>query len=136
MRIIICSYFGDSWQITDLFRSGGNWGYVNADNRYLVADSELGNVENMKMDIARKYYETALELAKNKELAARTCFMLAKCDLNDFYLDKDTDYHPYDDLIPILPEKYNAYYLKLKNEFSETEFYEEAIEECLFLRAY
>ncbi len=130
------TYYGDSWQVTDLFRSGGNWGYVNKDNRYLVYESELGNVENKNMDRARKYYETALELAKNKELAARACFMLAKCDLNDFYIDPETEYHPYDDMIPVLPEKYNYYYLKFKYEFSDTQFYEEAVEECLFLNAY
>ena len=130
------TYYGDSWHVTDLFRSGGNWGYVNKDNRYLVYESELGNVENKKMDFARKYYETALELAKNKELAARACFMLAKCDLNDFYIDPETEYHPYDDLIPVLPEKYNFYYLKLRDEFSDTQFYEQVVEECLFLEAY
>lgn len=130
------TYYGDSWHATDMFRSGGNWGYVNKDNRYLVYESELGNVENKKMDRARKYYETALELARNKELAARACFMLAKCDLNDFYIDPDTEYHPYDDLIPVLPEKYNFYYLKLRDEFSDTQFYEQLVDECLFLEAY
>jgi hypothetical protein len=130
------TYYGDSWHVTDMFRSGGNWGYVNKDNRYLVYESELGNVENKKMDLARKYYETALELAKNKELAARVCFMLAKCDLNDFYIDPETEYHPYDDLIPVLPEKYNFYYVKLRDEFSDPQFYEQVVEECLFLEAY
>ncbi len=130
------TYFGDSWHVTDMFRSGGNWGYVNKENRYLVYESELGNVENKRMDRARKYYETALELAKNKELAARACFMLAKCDLNDFYIDPETEYHPYDNLIPVLPEKYNFYYLKLRDEFSDTQFYEQVVEECLFLEAY
>lgn len=130
------TYYGDSWHVTDLFRSSVNWGYANKDNRYLVADSELGNIENKKMDQARKYYETALELAKNKELAARACFMLAKCDLNEFYMDPATEYHPYDNLIPVLPEKYNGYYLRFKNEFSDTQFYDEALEECLFLGAY
>ena len=75
-------------------------------------------------------------MAKNRELAARACFMLAKCDLNDFYLDKETKYHPYDNQIPVLPEKYNQYYTKFKAEYFDTQFYEEAIEECGFLRAY
>ena len=130
------TYFGESWNVTDLFRSGTNWKYVNPQNRYLVQGSELGNTEYMDLTKARKYYETTLELAKNKELAARACFMLAKCDLNDFYLDKETDYHPYDNEIPVLPEKYNQYYLKFKAEYFDTQFYEEAVEECLFLEAY
>ncbi len=88
------------------------------------------------MDRARKYYEAALELAKNKELAARACFMLAKCDLNDFYIDPETEYHPYNDLIPVLPKAYNFYYFKFKDEFSDTQFYEEVVEECSFLGAY
>lgn len=130
------TYYGDSWYVTDLFRSGGNWGYVNKDNRYLINESELGNIENKKMNQARKYYEKALDLAKNKELAARACFMLAKCDLNEYYVDPETEYHPYDNLIPILPERYNSYYLRFINEFSETQFYDEAIDECLFLSVY
>lgn len=132
------TYFGDSWGVTDLFRSGNNWKYVNPYNKYFTFESDLGNVENMNFEIARKYYETALELAKNKELAAKACFMLAKCDLNEYYIDPETEYF-YDastQQIPVLPEKYNSYYLKFKEEFSETEFYQEAIEECLFLEAY
>ncbi|HFB99586.1 MAG TPA: hypothetical protein ENJ53_02165 [Phaeodactylibacter sp.] len=130
------TYFGSSWYVTDLFRSGANWKYVNKNNRYFTYESDRGNVENMDMSRAKKYYETTLELAKNKELAARACFMLAKCNLNEFYLDKDTEYHPFDNKIPVLPEKYNAYYLQFKKEYSDTEFYREAIEECLFLKAY
>ncbi len=130
------TYFGDSWRAADMFRSGANWQYANPENRYFTTASELGNIENMKMDKARKYYETALELARDKELAARTCFMLAKCDLNDFYMDKNTRYNPYNNEIPILPETYNKYYLRFNTEFNDTEFYKEAIEECLFLKAY
>jgi len=130
------SYFGDSWQAVDLFRSGANWQYANPQNSYFTTKSDLGNIENIKMDKARKYYETALDLARNKELAARACFMLAKCDLNDFIMDKNTTYNPYNNEIPILSEKYNQYYLKFITDYQDTEFYEEAIDECLFFNAY
>ncbi|MEM6965814.1 MAG: hypothetical protein AAF573_13685 [Bacteroidota bacterium] len=128
------TYFGDSWNVNDLFRSGINWSYVNPQNKYFTLTSELGNVEYMDLSKARRYYETALELARNPELAARACFMLAKCDLNEFYIDPDTDYHPHENEIPILPEKYNTYYLKLKEEYNDTEFYREILQECQFLR--
>ena len=130
------SYFGNSWQVLDLFRSGSNWQYSSKGNQYFTYESELGNIENMNLDKAKHYYETALEIARDKELKAKICFMLAKCSLNEFYLDKDTNYDSYDDKVPELPEQYFKYHKRLIEEFSDTEFFEEAIEECSFLEAY
>ena len=130
------SYFGDSWNLMDSFRSGKNWKYTNKENRYITAESELGNIELMNLDKARRYYNTTLELAKNPELAARACFMLAKCDLNDFYLDPETEYTHYNNEVPRVPEEYFKHYAKLIDEYSETEFYKMIIEECKFFEAY
>jgi len=130
------SYFGDSWNLMDNFRSGNNWQYANKDNRYITSESELGNVELMSLKTARRYYNTTLELAKNPELAARACFMLAKCDLNDYYLDPESEYTPYDNEIPRVPEEYFKHYAKLIDEYSETDFYKMIIEECKFFEAY
>ncbi len=130
------SYFGNSWQVLDLYRSGANWRYSSKGNNYYTSESDLGNLENMNLDKAKLYYETALEIAKDDELKAKVCFMLAKCSLNEFYLDKDTNYDSYDDKVPVLPEQYFKYHKRLIEEFSETEFFEEVIEECSFLYAY
>ena len=130
------SYFGDSWNLMDAFRSGSNWQYANKNNRYITSESELGNVELMNLDKARKYYTTTLELAKNPELAARACFMLAKCDLNEFYLDPETEYTHYNNEIPRVPEEYFQNYAKLIDDYSDTEFYKMIIEECKFFEAY
>ena len=90
----------------------------------------------MNLTKAKRYYETALELAKNDELAARACFGLAKCYLNEFYLDPETEYFSSDNEIPVLPEKYNFYHKKFLNDYAETEFHRMVIEECQFFRVY
>ena len=132
------TYFGDSWEVTDFYRSGMSWQYSNPQNKYSVVDSELGNVENMNFERARVFYNRALEIAKNPELAARIRFMLAKCDLNEFYIDPETKYRykPKENQMPIIPSKYLKQYEVLINNYSETEFYKEIIKECKFFKAY
>ena len=90
----------------------------------------------MNLDKARRYYNTTLELAKNPELAARACFMLAKCDLNDFYLHPETEYTYHGNEVPRVPEEFFKHYAKLIDDYSDTDFYKMIIKECKFFEAY
>lgn len=89
------SYFGHSWRATDYFRSGSSLSrWQLTDNKNFVMDHyyyPFGNRENLDSSQALLYFERALELAEtggNRELAARAAFMAAKCELNNFYINR------------------------------------------------
>ena len=129
------SYFGHSWHTMDFFRSGSNWHY-DRDQIYPKYDAPFGNRENTSMSMALMYYEKSRQLATNVELAAKAAFMAAKCELNNYYMSKDCDYHPYSGRIPDLPLSYRNYYELLRTQYNATEFYQDIVEECKFFRAY
>src|ERR1043165_7837494 len=75
---------------------------------------------------ARKYYEMAFNAATNDEQRAKCTYMLAKCDRNDYYTDRDDEYEP----------EYKYYneeggfhdwkgFVKLKKEYAHTKYYKE-----------
>ena len=123
------SYYGYSWNAVAYTRSTVSY-----------------NVETtfLSMKSAKKYYEKALKganAAKNKELAAQSCFMLAKCEQNEYYFDyseaqksdKNATQNYY---IFIQPNWGKQTYLeKLEKEYGNTEFYHQAIKECFYLKA-
>ncbi len=89
------------------------------------------------MTVAIKYYSQALSAAKTDEQKAKCQFMLAKCERNEFYEgkvvnNKDTlyaadakpDFLPWDGFIA------------LKQKYSNTQFYKEAIRECGYFKTY
>jgi hypothetical protein len=84
---------------------------------------------------AQSYYEKAILLTKNIELAAKCCFMAAKCEHNSYYKREQKNSW---DLIHI-PDNYYDYqnFFKLLNEkYTETEYYKEVIKECSYFRQY
>ena len=123
------SYYGYSWNAV---------AYTRSTNSYNVESTFLS------MKSAKKYYEKALKganAAKNKELAAQSCFMLAKCEQNEYYFnynetqrsDKNATQNYY---IFIQPNWGKQTYLeKLEKEYGNTEFYHQAIKECFYLKA-
>ncbi len=122
------SVYGYSWNAVAYTRS--NMSY-NAGSDFL------------SMKPAKKYYEKALKeanLAKNKELSAQACFMLAKCEQNEYYFnygeaqksDKNASQNYY---MYIQPNWGKQMYLeKLKKEYENTEFYHQTIKECFYLK--
>lgn len=129
------SYFGNSWQALDYYRSGGNH-YFEKDNIYPLFGSPYGNIEQVDLSKALYYYEKARLLSKNPELAARASFMAAKCEQKMYFTSEDCKYNRYKNLIPDLPKKYQKHFLILKNEYEDTEIYEEIIEECKYFRVF
>lgn len=93
--------------------------------------SVVGPGPYIELSDALKYYKRALQLTKDKELAAKCAFMAAKCELYPV-LNWDWNYK-------ILHENNKnvcGWYDKLKNDYSKTEFYKEMISECGYLRDY
>jgi len=78
-----------------------------------------------------------MELSDDKELKAKCCFMAAKCEQNEFYndlgaklikIDNDNFWKSYAQE----KLKYRTNFEILYNVYSDTEFYEEAIKECMY----
>lgn len=118
------SYFGYAWKATDYFRSGTS---INNQRRSAGGvvptwQFEYGNRENFNTQIAEEYFRKAIQLAKNKELAATAAFMAAKCEQAQNYVAGE--------------ERSYGYFSLLQNDYADTRFYQKAIEECRHFAAY
>ncbi len=129
------SYYGNSWEAMDFFRSGANWDY-DKDGIFPSWSSPYGNQENRDLSLAMAYFENARTLAHDLELGAKAAFMAARCEQKNYFRSKDCKYNPYKDEIPQPPADYQFYFSLLKKDYSKTELYQELIEECKFFAAY
>jgi hypothetical protein len=129
------SYFGTAWQAQDYFRSGANWEY-SRDGVFQKAYFPFGNIEFHDCSKALFYFEKVIELAQDPELAARACFMAARCEQKRYFTAEECDYNPYSNEIPVLPADYLRHYQLLMSQYSKTDFYEMAIKECKYFAAY
>lgn len=118
------SYFGYAWKAADYFRSGNSLRVRRRTGNGVVPSYqyEFGNLENFSNEKALQYFDKTIQLANNPELAASAAFMAAKCEQNEYYINGGTRTYKYFDL---LVEKY-----------SETKFYQKAIEECRYFNKY
>lgn len=78
--------------------------------------------------LATKYYQKALEATKDPEKKAKFAFMLAKCEQNQFYLDKPQNYKG--------DFKAGKQFAALKTTYSKTKYYQEILKECGYFRTY
>ena len=118
------TYFGNSWMIIDFYRSYYDNYY---DPNYLDCSK------------AEEYYLKAMTVSNKKEFKAKCLFMAAKCEQNRFYIDKEIfksrDYYysyDYESNAKIKKENYRMYFKNLKDEYSKTEFYKQALKECKY----
>jgi hypothetical protein len=119
------TYYGPAWRAADCFRSSSS-----AARAYQHKGQEVfsypglprGNREVFNVDRARFFFDRARGIAKDPEIAAAATYMAAKCERNDFYT-QDT------------VRTFENFRL-LKEYYSETEFYQRVISECLDFQAY
>ncbi len=130
------SYFGQSPQTADFYRSGINWTRIGKGPVFAIRNSTVRNRENLDLSKALDAFEKARQLAKDPELAARAAFWGAKCELATFYTSHDNTYKTGSKFIPNIPARYRNYYTLLKQRYAQTEFYRLAIKECRFFEAY
>ena len=119
------TYFSYAWNVMDYFRSGSSLPLYPGEKGEDVQPSygtPFGNRENFDCSRAADYYERARILAKDPELAAKAAFMAAKCERNRFYAYGGE-------------RTYNNFYL-LATTYRNTEFYQDAINECKYFEAY
>ena len=84
---------------------------------------------------AKKYYKKTIALSSNDELNARCAYMIAKCELNDYYNNGwEYDYGFYDgsEFDRFTNEGFEA----LKTKYNHTGFYTEIKSKCSFFRSY
>lgn len=87
-------------------------------------------------DVARRYYEAVIAESIDNELNARCLYLMAKCDLNDFYNKGSENTYSVDAGYShlILPESES--FKQLKEKYSDTRFHEMIIRECSYFRHY
>lgn len=96
-------------------------------------------------NVALKYYQHVIDNSTDKELNARCTFLMAKCELNEFYNSGSEDtfdlvytYKGWNDKeysAKVQLPKSRSYNL-LKEKYTNTEFYKMIIKECSYFRYY
>lgn len=131
-----CSYFGHSWKAMDYFRSGTTWDRLQSGDVQPYGRAPYGNKEILNVGRAIYYLEKARLLAKNPELAARASFMAAKCERLLYYMNDAYKPPPCKNCIPVLPPEFATNYRRLKEDYSQTKFYQQVLKECQYFRAF
>ena len=87
--------------------------------------------------LAQKYYKMAFSAAKNNEQKAKMTYMLSKCERNDFYTGRNSQFDNYwqVDNKQIDFIAWNGF-KTLKKDYSKTKFYQEVISECGYFSTY
>lgn len=123
------TYFGNARLFYESIIIGDGNTEFDFDNEYrtLITDCSL----------AQKYYKLAFSAAKNKEQQAKMIYMLSKCERNDFYSDRNSQFKNYwevnnKDVDFIAWDGFKT----LKKDYSKTKFYQEVIAECGYFRTY
>lgn len=122
------TYFGHSWEMHATSRSGWFSAKYHKDSKR----------HHLDFKTPMKYYDQCIELSKgnNNELAAECTFMAAKCEQFQYISEPDSQETTkgrwgYDLVFPNY-DVYGKYFTILKNDFSDTKYYEQAIKECKY----
>jgi hypothetical protein len=76
---------------------------------------------------AEAYYKKAMELSHDRELKAKAAFMAAKCELNASYGEDGTSARRF---------RGGKWFRMLRDNFSDTRYYQEVLRECGDFRAF
>ncbi|MEQ8706611.1 MAG: hypothetical protein RIC19_21950 [Phaeodactylibacter sp.] len=123
------SYFGQAWKAMDFYRSGASLqtAYLrDGDNVTPHPIFPYGNQENFDCSRARLYFERARLATDSLELGAKATFMAAKCERNEYYVNRWR---------PDVAQSFENFELLVQN-YAGTDFYQQVIKECLYFRAY
>lgn len=123
------TYFGHAWKAADYYRSG-----ISLNTAYLKDGDNItphnrfpyDNKENFDCSQARLYFERARLATDSTDLAAKATFMAAKCERNEYYQNRWN---------PDVVQTFDNFQILIENYY-QTEFFREVLEECLYLNAY
>jgi len=122
------SYWGNAWNALDYYRCHG------CETNSVDPDDSFYYYYNDQYDLTQaiKYYTLAAKQSSGKQFAALNYFMLAKCEQNNYFHSDDYEYENESGI----KLEYQTNFSILKNQFSETDFYKEAIKECTYFEYY
>ncbi len=117
------TYFGNSRRVyRSPIKSYGNiyfgWGY----------DQNIKKSPIVDCSKALEYYKKAMDLSNDNEFKAKCCFMAAKCEQNKFFVSDEFSFKS--------PVKSGLYFKQLFDNYSNTKYYQEIINECGYFRKY
>jgi hypothetical protein len=139
------SWFGNAWLLVKRSRSSAELGVA------LYATNRSGELERSSQRLmktpyystepAKAFFEQAMKLAKQPELAAKACYMAARCEQNELAIRlaieevkrgyADFDEKAQHDLSRKLRhEQYGQYFARLSHEYGQTQFQSEMLREC------
>ena len=114
------TYFGNSRQLYQTrIREFGVVGFY---------DPESKNLSIVDCSVAKQYLQKALSSARNNEMKAKCCFMLARCEQNEFFLHVPEGYQG--------DFKAGQYFRNLKSDYADTKYYQEILKECGYFRTF
>ena len=124
------SLFGNCWDAVSYYKNFDAWFH-----------QDLKDVELYDCSEAQKYYLKGMNLSNDSELAAKCCFMASKCEQNSFYVDyaEGKIKIPRDDFWKNYGKaklEYRKNFLIMRNNYSNTEFYKEALKECKYFNQF
>ncbi len=112
-------------------------GNVMGDASYVGGYDKWAFEQIVNMGMAKKYYYLALKNAENDEQRAEAHYMLAKCERNEYYHSKfkqDDYYYSWNnDKVNFLAWKG---FKALKNDYRNTKYYQEVLQECGYFKTY
>jgi hypothetical protein len=131
------TYFGHSWEAMDYFRSGSSWYQLGGEQEvFSYSGGPYGNREVVNVVRPLYYFQKALLVSTKPEVQARAAYMAARCEQILYFQSKDFRPPPCCNTIPNIPPAYRTYFQLLYDNYQDTEFYEEMVEECLYYRRF
>jgi hypothetical protein len=123
------SYFGHAWKAKDYYRSGAslNNAYLKNGNQVIPHNTyPYNNKEYFDCSQARFYFERARLATDSTDLAAKATFMAAKCERNEYYINRWN---------PEVIQTFDNFQLLIENYY-QTDFCKQMLRECLYFNAY
>lgn len=138
------SYYGNSWVLVRRYWSSGAMYYDVGPSMNPVDSLNYYSTRQ-----ARAYFDSAMHTATDQELAARACFMAAKCEQKAFYIEasrtgnldvysgwsrRHSDTEEKDPVVTALhhleDSGYHHYFRLLRDQYRTSDFTKEVIGEC------
>lgn len=123
------SYFGYAWNVMDYFRSGASlrpYNLRDGDNVVYHPYYPFGNRENFNCNKALEYFDKAIQFSKDPELTAKATYMAAKCERNNYLVNRYSDN---------VQQTFRYFELLRKNPV-DSGFYQEVVMECKTFQSY
>ncbi|GAB3339075.1 hypothetical protein GCM10027299_51720 [Larkinella ripae] len=140
------SWFGNSWILVRPRWSGGEPVFNRFSYRQVQQSEQHQELEQVSQQdyyttaIAKSYFEKAISSAQNPELAAKACFMAARCEQNAFHTRQEAEFarrnYPADnepfnaEMKKLRREHYSTNFSKLAGQYGQTRFQKDMIREC------